>query len=110
MLGIDQKRFEIMKRILDNRIKGTPQQRIEAGLTVSLIYAQGWAFIYFCYNFKDGKYKEAFEKMVHDELRYEYSFDKCAEYLGMKSDEDWERLNKEFFLFCFRTMRRLANR
>ena len=110
MLGIDQRKFVAMKQILDGRIKGTPQQRMQAGLTVSLIYAQGWAFIYFCYNFKDGQYKEAFEKIVHDELRYQYSLENCAKYLGMKSDKDWERLNKEFFLFCFRTMRRLANR
>ncbi len=110
MLNIDQQKFVAMKAILDGRVKGTPQQKMEAGLTVSLIYAQGWAFIYFCYNFKDGKYKKAFEKIVHDELRYQYSFDHCAKYLGMKSDEDWARLNKEYFLFCFRTMRRLANR
>jgi hypothetical protein len=110
MLSIDQRRFVAMKAILDGKLKGSPKQKMEAGLTVSLIYAQGWAFIYFCYNFKDGKYKEAFENIVRDELRYQYSFDNCAKYLGMKSDEDWERLNKEFFLFCFRTMRRHANR
>lgn len=110
LLSIDQEKFLTMKAILDGRIPGTPAQKASAGMTVSLIYAEGWAFIYFCYNYEGGKYKNAFEKMVADDLRYGYSFEKAAEHLGMKTDEDWDLLAKRFFVFCLRAMRRDARR
>jgi len=110
LLSIDQQKFSVMKAMLDGRIPGTPAQKAQAGLTVSLIYAEGWAFIYFCYNYQNGKYKQAFEKMVGDDLRYNYSFDNCAKHLGMKGDEDWDALAKQFSIFCLRAMRRDARR
>lgn len=82
----------------------------------SLIYAQGWAFLYFCYYFEDDDYegddesekypyREAFHKFMHDELRHELKPTNAARYLGIEKEEDWDDLNERFFFFCKRTMR-----
>ena len=85
---------------------------------VGLIYAQGWAFLYFCYYYEDEDYegddvakkypyRKAFLKFMHDELRHELKPENVATYLGVKTEEDWKKLNDEFFFFCNRTMRQM---
>ena len=81
-----------------------------AGARVSMIYGAGWGFIHFCYNFENGKYRKAFEMIVHDELRHDYDPEKVGEYLGCKTDEDWDELADKFFFYCRRTLRTLRKK
>jgi len=80
----------------------------------SLVYAIGWGLIHFCYNYKDksGKapYRDAMEKIIKDELRYDFTPKKAEEYLGIKNDEDWKSFNKKFFFYIKRTLRTMPGK
>ncbi|MEZ5990479.1 MAG: DUF1570 domain-containing protein [Planctomycetota bacterium] len=78
---------------------------------VSLTYALGWGFIHFCYNFeqrdKPGTYpyRDVFEKMLKDELRYQLTPAKAVEYMGIKDEAGWDQLSDDFFFYIKRTLR-----
>ncbi|MFQ5503856.1 MAG: zinc-ribbon domain-containing protein [Planctomycetota bacterium] len=107
LLEFDRDTFQYYRSLGEKKTKErNPGDRAKAGTFVGLAYAKGWAFCFFCYNYMDGMYREAFKRLLADELRNEYSVDKIAGYLGIESEEDWEELNRQFSRFCLRTLRK----
>lgn len=107
-LGIDQIRFARAKNAIENE-KATPEDQ----LIVSTVYALGWAWIFYSHVGpskaslgEPGKWTKAFEDVLGLELRYRYNRDRLAEAYDIKSDEDWDKITDDFFLFCARKLRR----
>ncbi len=70
---------------------------------VSMVYAEGWAFIHFLNHFekagKKGYYKDKFEKFLKAEIEGISSPRKFEKIFGIKSDRDWKLLQDEFFRY-----------
>ncbi len=70
---------------------------------VSMVYAEGWAFIHFLNHFekagKKGYYKDKFEKFLKAEIEGVSSPQKFEKIFGIKSDRDWKLLQDEFFRY-----------
>jgi len=105
MLSLTQEKFSYYKGLLEGGKPEEPGDKARAHLVVDTVYSQGWAWIFFCYNYEGGLYREAFELLLKDELRYQYSIDKVARYFGVETDEDWDELARQFAVFALRGMR-----
>ncbi len=106
LVSISRQEFDIWR----TRRKGSDMYKVQ------LIYAEGWAFNFFSNYFEDedyeGKdpkkkfpYREPFRQVIYNELRHQLTPEKVAELYEMKTDADWDKLAKDFFFFCRRTLR-----
>ncbi|GEM_PF-4899180 len=70
---------------------------------VSMVYAEGWAFIHFLNHYekagKKGYYKDKFEQFLKAEIEGVSSPQKFEKIFGIKSDRDWKLLQDEFFRY-----------
>lgn len=110
-LGIDQIRFARAKQAIEAK-----EASSEDSLIVNSVYALGWAWIFYSHFGpakaslgKPGKYAKAFEDVLGIELKYRYNRNRLAAAYGIESDEDWDEITDDFFLFCKRKLRRYVS-
>jgi hypothetical protein len=103
LVGFNRERFERLKAVAEGRGENiTGADKGDASFWLELIYAEGWAFIHFCYNGEDGKYRAVFEKFLAAELRLQGSAEEFAKLFGLVDDAAWKNLSEEFFSYCYR--------
>ena len=76
------------------------------GFARPALQAQAWYLCYFLNHYQDGKYKEKFRTLVKSMLqgrrdpatgeRYESSEDAFAKIMGLATQDDWEKLQREY--------------
>lgn len=104
-LNVSRQEFDWARNALEEGSKATGAEKAKAARIQNSAYTHGWAFIFYSNYGERGKYREAWHKLLRDELRYEYAFDKLCDYYGLKSDEDWEKFNEQLFKFINRKCR-----
>ena len=87
---------------------------------IKLLYAQSWYLAHFMNEYDGGKYKAKYRDLLMTALRgkrkpaayagsgrprWRYSYEAFQEIMGLKSDEDWEKLQKEHDSFLPKTLR-----
>ena len=79
---------------------GATEWQLNPSLVLLMFYEQSWAFTYFLNNYKNGKYKERFEKFFDLVLHRETGVSKGAaafkEAFRIRDEDDWADLNDEF--------------
>jgi hypothetical protein len=65
-----------------------------------MFYQQSWAFVYFLNEYKNGKYKERFERffdlVLHRETGFSEGDKAFKEAFRIRDEDDWEDINEEF--------------
>jgi hypothetical protein len=73
------------------------------GMGQSLLYCQGWSFVYFCMNEPSGKYRDKMIDYIRkDAAGDSYGYETLLQCFGLKSDADWKPIQKEWLSYTRR--------
>jgi len=102
LFALDNDKFSKYKGLVDGRTKAaSPGELREARLMIARTYAQGWAWIFFCYNYDRGRYRKQFEQLLVDQLVNPIlRKDDMSEYFDATTDASARKLAEEYFRFC----------
>lgn len=78
----------------------------KASLKVGLVYSQGWALCHFLNQALQAKYRPGFLKYVREELDGTGGAESFAKCFGLKSEEDWERMEEEWKTYVVQDLRK----
>jgi len=73
------------------------------GMGQSLLYCQGWSFVYFCMNEPSGKYRDKMIAYINkDAAGDSVGYETMLECFKLKSDADWNPIQKEWLAYTRR--------
>jgi hypothetical protein len=88
--------------------------------SIKMLFAQSWYLAHFMNEYESGKYREKYRDLLMTALRgkrkpeayaaagkprWRYSYEAFQEIMGLKSDADWTRLQKEHDSYLPGTLR-----
>ena len=69
----------------------------------SLLYCQGWSFVYFCMNEPSGKYRDKMIDYIRKDAAGEsYGYETLCECFGIANDEQWKPIEREWLSYVTR--------
>ncbi len=63
---------------------------------VSVVYAEGWAFVHFLFHYKNGKYRKALLRYMETELAVNYKWHALERGLGVHGKAGWLEITAQF--------------
>gem|GEM_PF-6031263 len=63
---------------------------------VSVVYAEGWAFVHFLFHYKNGKYRKALLRYMETELAVDYKWHALERGLGVHGKAGWLKITSQF--------------
>ncbi len=63
---------------------------------VSVVYAEGWAFVHFLFHYKNGKYRKALLRYMETELKVDFKWRVLERGLGVHGKAGWMKITAEF--------------
>ena len=63
---------------------------------VSVVYAEGWAFVHFLFHYQDGKYRKALLRYMESELAADFKWRVLERGLGVHGKAGWLKITGEF--------------
>jgi len=73
------------------------------GMGQSLLYCQGWSFVYFCMNEPSGKYRDKMIAYIKKDAAGEsFGHETLLQCFGLKNEQDWKPIEKEWLSFTRR--------
>ncbi|HET6202113.1 MAG TPA: hypothetical protein VFI25_04850 [Planctomycetota bacterium] len=91
-------------RASEESAKPDPKQVLKVGL----VYAQGWTLCQFLNRALEGKYRKGFFRYVREELNGNGGPEAFARCFGLKTDEDWSRMEEEWQTYVLEDLKKEA--
>jgi hypothetical protein len=79
-------------------------------LAANLFYAQAWAFVHFCFNYDNGKYKQQFLNYMETVLKGTHGPESVAKAFGLPNAEDFGDIEKEYDWYYNLLLRRVPGK
>ena len=83
------------------------QEKFQAQMIVSNVYAQGWALIMYLNHADGGKYVDRFDDYFKAETAGSGHWGKFGELMGLESDDDWQKFDERFKTWTMTSLRKL---
>jgi len=73
---------------------------IPGGHGQSILYCQGWSFVYFCMNEPSGKYRDKMIKYIEKDVTGDSGYSTLCECFGLDNhDESWKPIEREWLVY-----------